>query len=284
MAGRYGSAPRRQDGGEETIGAVAHDEALVGFDEAHEVAVAGGGAADQAARARIGEIVPRQVVAPVLVDAEEADVARVALAPVVLVGVAKDRDVGDLDQRLMAMVGAERPRLVLAEGDAGGALWIHRRQGPAPRRLGGGLPGAGEHGHAADDADEAAQIVEAIGRVVVARAVRVDALDVDDVEAVGMAGDEMAAPGHGAHDAAGEIAARCERRGLGLRHRPCRERPEHAVGGRIEHAVHDQLPAARAGSALRASRPRAAPVRIRRPAAPARIRARDLARAGLRLR
>src|SRR5262245_38424099 len=71
---------RRQDGREKAIRTIAHDEAPVGLDQPHERAMTFGGAADQAAGARIAEIVPRQVVAPVLVDAEQAGVARVALA------------------------------------------------------------------------------------------------------------------------------------------------------------------------------------------------------------
>jgi hypothetical protein len=61
--------------------------------------------------ARVVEIVAREVVAPVLVDAEQPAVGLVAVAPVVPVGVAAHGDVGDLDQRLVLMMPADRPRL-----------------------------------------------------------------------------------------------------------------------------------------------------------------------------
>src|SRR5882757_3119358 len=110
---RYGR--RRQHCREKPIAAVADNMALVGLHQPHERAVPGPGASDQAACTRIAEVVARQIVAAVLVDAEQAGVLRVAVAPPVLVGVAEHRDIGYLHQRLMVMVQAETPRVVLAE-------------------------------------------------------------------------------------------------------------------------------------------------------------------------
>ncbi len=233
----------------------------IGLHEPHEGAVAVPGAADQAAGAGIAEVVPRQVVAAMLIDTEQPGVRRVAVAAVILVGVAEHGDRRDLHQRLVVVVQPDAPGLVLAEGDARGALGVHGRARPASRRLGGAFPGAREHRHAVDHADQAAQVVEAVGRVVVGRAVRVHALDIDDVEAVGMARDEFAAREHRAHDAAGEIVAGLERprrrigersgdigrdrapegdadRAAGLAERPARDRPQHTVGRRLDEAEH----------------------------------------------
>jgi hypothetical protein len=97
--------------------------------------MAGDGAADQAAGAGIAEVARAQVVAVMLVDAEEAGVAAVAVALEVLVAVAADGDLAaGLDERLVVgivVVPADLPGALLPEGDAGGAGGIHRRQRPA---------------------------------------------------------------------------------------------------------------------------------------------------------
>src|SRR5262249_22034560 len=98
---------------------------------------------DQTARTRCAEVTNRQVVAPVLVDAEQAGVFLVAAALEVLVEVATDRDGPHLHEGVViAVVHAHAPRRVLSELDARRAFRVHRTQRPMTRRLGRRLPQA----------------------------------------------------------------------------------------------------------------------------------------------
>src|SRR5262249_7087361 len=150
-----------------------------------------------------------------LIDSEVAAVDLVTVALKVLVEVAMDANrAAGLDQRLMvSVVNADAPSRVLPELDAGGALRVHRPQGPPPGRLGGRLPFAADLGRLAVELDDDAQIVELVRLVVVWRAVRVEAFDVDDVGMRRIGIDRVAVPHHRFDDAGSWVSAKRKRGG-----------------------------------------------------------------------
>jgi hypothetical protein len=111
-----------------------------------------------------------------------------------------------LHQRLVALVvNPDLPGLVLAELDARGAERIHRIFGPVPARLGGGRPLADDPRLAALEPDQQAQVVPLVGFVRIRGAVRVHALDVDDVHLARTAIDLVTLALHGGDDEMGQI-------------------------------------------------------------------------------
>src|SRR5580704_8082741 len=117
------------DGGHELVSVIGA-EARIGLDHSHEGPMPVPLLSDQAAGARRTHIILGLVVAPVLIDSEDASVDR-PLAFEVLLAVAIDVDRRALDQRLVRILSrgadmrADGPGLVLAKGDASRALRIH---------------------------------------------------------------------------------------------------------------------------------------------------------------
>jgi hypothetical protein len=168
--------------------------------------------ADETAGARFVDLL--LVVAPMLVDAELAGLALVAGALPVLVQVAADRHLAaGLHQRLVVVaMHPDLPGPVLAELDARGAERTHGIFGPVPPRLGRGRPLADDPGLAALEPDQQAQVVPLVGFVGIGGAVRVHALDVDDVDLARAAVDLVALALHGGDDEMGQV--RYDRIGL----------------------------------------------------------------------
>ena len=142
-----------------------------------------------------------------LVDAELAGLPLVAGALPVLVQVAADRHLAaGLHQRLVVIaMHPDLPGLVLAELDARGAERTQRMIGVVPPRLGGGRPLADDRRLAALEPDQQAQVVPLVGFVGVGGAVRVHALDVDDVDLARAAVDLVALALHGVDDEMGQV-------------------------------------------------------------------------------
>ena len=142
-----------------------------------------------------------------LVDTELSGLALVAGALPILVQVAADRHLSaGLHERLVVIpMHPDLPGLVLAELDARGAERTHRIFGPVPPRFGGGRPLADDLRHATLKPDHQAQVVPLVGFVRIRGAVRVHALDVDDVELARAAVDLIPLALHGGDDEMGQI-------------------------------------------------------------------------------
>src|SRR5262249_44365787 len=102
-------------------------------------------ATDQTSGAGAPDVRAWQIEAPVLIDPEHPIEYRVARALEVLVEVTIHADRGRLHERLVGgraarHVGADRPRLVLPEGDAGRSQRIEVVNRVVLSRLGGGFP------------------------------------------------------------------------------------------------------------------------------------------------
>ena len=148
-----------------------------------------------------------QVVAPMLVDTELSGLALVAGPLPILVQVAADRHLSaSLHERLVAlMVYPDLPSLVLAELDARGAERIHRMIGVVPPRLGRGRPLADDLRRTTLKPDQQAQVVPLVGFVRIRGAVRVHALDIDDVDLARAAVNLIPLALHGGDDEMGQI-------------------------------------------------------------------------------
>src|SRR5580704_16320896 len=193
------------DGGHELV-AVVGAEARIGLDHSHERPVAVPLLSDQAAGARRAHVILGLVVAPVLIDAEDASVDR-PLAFEILLAVAIDVDRRALDQRLVrilfrgADMRADGPGLVLAKGDARRALRIHGIHRIRLTRLRCRDPGLNERLAVRSDRENDSQVLERVRRLRIKGSIRIDALDIDDVLAVGMAADEVTLLLHVSDDA-----------------------------------------------------------------------------------
>lgn len=160
----------------------------------------GFGPPDKTPRARGSQIVFGRVVAPVLIDRKDPGI-NPSFAFVVLVEISVDVDGRRLNEGLVGvgapgMVDANDPRLVLAEGDAGGALRGHRMCGPVGSGLGRALPGVNDGRAVGADRKYNPEIIENIWLIIVQRPVRIDPFEIDDVLAFGVAADEMILPLH----------------------------------------------------------------------------------------
>lgn len=183
----------------------------------------------------------------VLVDAEPiAHINGVYfVAGAAFVNIAMDAHFPALHERgLLALVEAVGPCLVLAEGDAGCALWVQGIDGVEFARLGGALVVDEDFGLAArTDADNDAAVVPLVEGIVVFGAVGVHAFHIHDVVGVWAAGYPEAFVAHATEDASGEaglsfvegvIAESNGQKGVGL---GCHEGLEQVDGQEFVHIL-----------------------------------------------
>ena len=101
---------------------------------------------------------------------------------------------------MVIAVHPDLPGVVLAELDTRGAERAHRIFGPVPPRLGRGRPLTDDLRLAALKPDQQAQVVPLVGLIRIRSAVRVHALDVDDVHLARATVDLISLALHGGDD------------------------------------------------------------------------------------
>src|ERR1700722_1072105 len=170
---------------------------------------------DQAASARLAHVILGLVVTPVLIDAEDASKNR-SLAFEVFLAVAIDVDRRALDQCLVRILSrgadmrADGPRLVLAKRDTGRAIrihGIHHVRFPRRRRRD---PWLNQPFAIWSNRENDPEVLERGGRLRIKVSIRVDALDINDVLAVGVAADEITLLLHGSDDAIDPLPRRAD--------------------------------------------------------------------------